>query len=149
MIKTSFNIERYIYTYTLYNSLLILLKILQFYGLCRHPKFSKKTQQIVVFLLKKSIQPCKNWSFAWKSLSFFTQKDLPASRKTEILNEKMTKNWQKKVPKRAPSRSKTWSFAWKMENRPTTGDFEKKILDPQLHQIFKPIRKFFCTFLLI
>merc|ERR1712219_79422 len=25
---------------------------------------------------------------------------------------------------------------------------KKKNLDPQLHQIFKPIRKFFCTFLL-
>ena len=44
---------------------------------------------------------------------------------------------------------KSWSFAWKIENRPTYGDFEKKILDPQLHEIFKPIRKFFCTFLLI
>ena len=28
-------------------------------------------------------------------------------------------------------------------------DFEKLNLDPQLHQIFKPIRKLFCTFLLI
>jgi len=44
---------------------------------------------------------------------------------------------------------KTRSFAWKNKNRPTYGDFEKKIPDPQLHQIFKPIRKFFCTFLLI
>ena len=44
-------------------------------------------------------------------------------------------------------KAKNWSFAWKIENRPTYGDFEKKILDPQLHQIFKPIRKFFCTFL--
>ena len=30
---------------------------------------------------------------------------------------------------------------------PTYEDFEKKILDPQLHQNFKPIRKFFCNFL--
>ena len=43
---------------------------------------------------------------------------------------------------------KTRSFAWKNKNRPTYEDFEKKIPDPQLHQIFKPIRKFFCTFLL-
>ena len=53
----------------------------------------------------------------------------------------------KMVPKRARSRAKTWSFEWKIESRPTYGDFEKKNLDPQLHQIFKPIRKFFCTFL--
>ena len=38
---------------------------------------------------------------------FFTQKDLPASQKTEILHEKMTKKWQKKVPKRAPSPAKS------------------------------------------
>ena len=44
---------------------------------------------------------------------------------------------------------KNWSFAWKIENRPTYGDFEKKNPDPQLHQMFKPITKFFCTFLLI
>ena len=49
--------------------------------------------------------------------------------------------------KKSPEPCKNWSFAWKIENRPTYGDFEKKILDPQLHQIFKPIRKFFCTFL--
>ena len=49
--------------------------------------------------------------------------------------------------KKSPEPCKNWSFAWKIENRPTFGDFEKKNLDPQLHQIFKPIRKFFCTFL--
>ena len=32
------------------------------------------------------------------------------------------------------------------KNRTEYADFEKKILDPQLHQTFKPIRKFFCTF---
>ena len=61
--------------------------------------------------------------------------------------KEMTKIDQKKVPKRAPRRAKTWSFASKIENRPTYEDFEKKNLDPQLHQTFKPIRKFFCTFL--
>ena len=30
---------------------------------------------------------------------------------------------------------------------PTYEDFEKKILDPQFHQIFKPIKKNFCNFL--
>merc|ERR1712198_307479 len=39
------------------------------------------------------------------------------------------------------------SFGRNSKNRPTCCDFEKKILDPQLHQIFKPIRKIFCTFL--
>ena len=31
------------------------------------------------------------------------------------------------------------------KNRPTCCDFEKKILDSQLHQTFKPIRILFCT----
>ena len=44
-----------------------------------------------IFLLKKSIQPLKNIIFARKILYFFTQKYLPASQKTEILQEKMTK----------------------------------------------------------
>ena len=102
-----------------------------------------------IFLLKKSIQPRKNIIFARKKLYFFTQKYLPAPQKAEILQEQMTKKWQKSSPKKARTQARTWSFAWKIENRPTYGDFEKKNLDPQLHQIFKPIRKFFCTFLLI
>ena len=96
---------------------------------------------------------------------FFTQKDHPAPQKLIVLHEKKCrfllkktiqprkklklciKKLTKKLPKRAPSPAKTSCFACKIENRPTYGDFEKKILDPQLHQIFKPIRKFFCTFL--
>ena len=39
-----------------------------------------------------------------------------------------------------------WIFAWKIKNRPTYGDFEIYVLDPQLHQIFKPIRKNFLHF---
>ena len=103
------------------------------------------------FLLKKTTQT-RNEVLYLKKMSFLTQKDLPASQKTEILHDK---KWQKKFQKRyqkehpAPHMFQIWSFAWKIENRPTYGDFEKKILDPQLHQIFKPIRKFFCTFLLI
>ena len=87
---------------------------------------SKKSPKNVVFLLKKSTQPRRNMKFYIKKNYFFTQKEHPASQKIEVLHEKMTKNWQKKVPKRAPSPAKTWSFAWKIENRPTSGDFEKK-----------------------
>ena len=54
---------------------------------------TKKTQINVIFLLQKSIQPQKIRIFVWKKLSFFNLKDLPASQKTEILHEKMTKNW--------------------------------------------------------
>ena len=60
---------------------------------------------------------------------------------------KMTKNWLKVDQKKEKPLQKTWSFAWKIENRPTYEDFEKKNPNPQLHQIFIPIRKFFCTFL--
>ena len=102
--------------------------------------FLKKSQLIVVFVLKKSIQPLKNWSFAWKKLSFLTQKDLPASQKTEILHDKMTKKSTKKFPKRAsspaksevlqkkkclfyskrpPSPAKNSSFAWKNDKKLT------------------------------
>ena len=38
------------------------------------------------------------------------------------------------------------SFGRKSKNRTEYEDFEKKNVDPQLHQIFKPISKFFCTF---
>ena len=110
---------------------------------------------------------------------FFTQKDLPALQKTEILHEK----WQKKVPKRASSPAKTevlhekkkffllknttqrrkkhnfcikkwhwqnidpkkqipsqetWSFVWNNENRPTYGDFEKKIPTPNFTKFLNP-----------
>ena len=44
------------------------------------------------FLLKKRTPPLKNGSFAKKKKYFFTQKDLPASQKTDILHEKLTKN---------------------------------------------------------
>ena len=57
----------------------------------RFPIFSKKSQKNVIFLLKKSIQPRKNVKFCLKKRYFFTQKDLPAPQKTEILHEKMTK----------------------------------------------------------
>ena len=107
----------------------------------------KKWQKIDKKRYQKEHPPPQKREFLHKKMSFFTQKEHPASQKIEVLHEKMTKNWQKKVPKRAPSPAKTWSFAWKIENRPTSGDFEKKILNPQLHQIFKPIRKIFCTFL--
>ena len=45
------------------------------------------------------------------------------------------------------NQGKTWSFAWKIKNRPTCCDFVF-FPDPQLHQIFKPIRKLFCISLL-
>ena len=67
---------------------------------------TKKTQIIVIFLLKKSIQPPKIRSFVWKKLSFFTLKDLPASQKTEIVHEKMTKKCQKSYQKEHPAPQK-------------------------------------------
>ena len=41
-----------------------------------------------------------------KNMSFFTQKDLTASQKTEILHEKMTKKCQKRYQKEHPSPQK-------------------------------------------
>ena len=58
------------------------------------------------------------------------------------LRNKKTKN----MPKRAPSPTKVWIFAWKFENRPIISNFEICVPDPQLHQIFKTMRKFFYTF---
>ena len=84
----------------------------------------KKWQKVDKKGTKKSTQPPKNVKFHLKKLSFFTQKYLPAPQKTEILQEKMTKKWQKSSPKRARTQARTWSFAWKIENRPTYGDFE-------------------------
>ena len=48
-----------------------------------------KYQKKVFFLLKKSIQPLKNWIFGRKKLYFYTQKYLPAPQKTEVLHEKL------------------------------------------------------------
>ena len=62
-----------------------------FYQNLRFPAFSKKSQKTVIFLLKKSTQPPKNVKFCIKKVSFFTQKEHPASQKTEFLHEKMTK----------------------------------------------------------
>ena len=88
-----------------------------------------------------------------------TKESTQPRKKSEVLHEKLKivlpmgilKNWQKSAKKRYQKEQqalqKLWSFAWKIENRPTYEDFEKKNLDPQLHQIFKPITKFFCTFL--
>ena len=45
-----------------------------------------------------------------KKMSFFTQKDLPASQKTEILHEKMTKKCQKRYQKEHPALQKLKFF---------------------------------------
>ena len=44
--------------------------------------------------------------FCMKFFVFFTQKDHPASQKTEVLHEKKTKNWQKRYQKEHPSPQK-------------------------------------------
>ena len=49
--------------------------------------------------------------------------------------------------KEHPAGQKREVFNEQFQNRPTYEDLEKNI-DRQLHQIFKPIRKFVCTFLL-
>ena len=99
-------------------------------GVMRGGSFSTKSQIIVIFLHKKSIQPRKNRSFAWKKLSIFTQKDYPAPQKTELLHKKMTKTWLKNDKKKEKPPLNFWSFAWKNENRPAYGDFEEKKYRP-------------------
>ena len=69
----------------------------------------------------------------------------PSPANTEVLHEKkMSFFTQKEHP--APQILK---FCMKIENRPTYRDFVKKNPDPQLHNLFKPITKFFCAFLVI
>ena len=48
------------------------------------------------FYSKKASSPAKPEILPKKQCLFFTQKDLPASQKTEILHEKMTKKGTKK-----------------------------------------------------
>ena len=93
--------------------------------------------------------PAKNEVLHEKECIFLLKKTTQPRKKLKFCMKKCPKNDQKMDPKNHPTPQKTRSFAWKIENRPTYGDFEKKNIDPQLHQIFKPIRKFFCTFLLI
>ena len=56
----------------------------------------------------------------------------------------MTKKWTQKTTQ---TRKKPEVLHEKMKIVLPMGILKKKNLDPQLHQIFKPIRKFFCTFL--
>ena len=81
-------------------------------------------------------------------MSFFTQKDLPSSKKPEILHENMTTNWQKFTLREHPAPQKT-KILDKHKNPPKIGDFEIYVPQPQLHQTFKPIKKFPYTLLLI
>ena len=78
--------------------------------------------------------------YFWDNLSGIYATQIPY--RTQVVN-KIPKKCLFFYSKRAPSPAKNWSFAWKIENRPT----KKKNPDPQLHQISKPIWKFFCTFL--
>ena len=100
---------------------------------------------------KKSTQPRKNVRFCLKKRYFFTQKDLPAPQKTEILHDK---KWHKKFQKRyqkehlAPHMFQIWSFAWKIENRHTNWDFEKKILAPNFTKFLNPYENFSALFYL-
>ena len=141
----------------------------------------KKWQKIDKKVPKKSTQPRKKWNFVWKKWYFFTQKYLPAPQKTEILHEKMTKNWPKRAScpaktevfpeknvfftqKVLPAAQKTeilhekitkkWQKGTKKSTQPRKNlKFCMKnwkpsyVPDPQLHQMFKPITKIFCTFL--
>ena len=74
---------------------------------------TKKTQIIVIFSLKKSIQPPKIRSFVWKKLSIFTLKDLPASQKTEIVHEKKRQKNNKKGTKNSTHPRKNLKFYMK------------------------------------
>ena len=96
------------------------------------------------FLLKKTTQPRKNWSFVWKKLSFFTQKDLPASQKTEFFYEK--KKCQKRYQKDHPDPQKL-KFCMKKivffysKNLPApqkTEGFWKKIPTPNFTKLLNP-----------
>ena len=81
-----------------------------------------------------------------KKFRFLLKKTIQPRKKVKFCRKKWQKNDQKMDPKNHPTPQKTRSFAWKIENRPTLENFEKKNLNPQLHQIFKPISKFFCIF---
>ena len=61
-----------------------------------------------------------------------------------VILQKNTKN-EPKITKKGENRLRIWSFRWRIKNRPTYSDFKIYVPDPQLHQIFKPIRNFFCT----
>ena len=74
-------------------------------GLRRH--FLKNLKKMPYFYSKIPPRPQKTEVLHEKSCLFLLKKDLPASQKTEFLNEKMRKKCQKKVPKRTPNTSKS------------------------------------------
>ena len=98
----------------------------------------KKIQQNDKKATKKTIQLRKSWSFAWKKMSFFTQKDHPASQKAEVLHDKMSKNWQI-YQKNHPAPQKTRSFAWKNGKKLTKKTTQPHKKPEVLHEKLKII----------
>ena len=78
----------------------------------RHSTFFFKSLLIVVFVLKKSIQPLKNWSFAWRYCLFLLKNTSQPRKKLKFCMKKWQKN-EKKGTKKTTQPRKNWSFAWK------------------------------------
>ena len=73
-----------------------------------------------------------------KKMSFFTQKDLLASQKTEILHEKMTKKCQKRYQKEHPSPQKPEVLHEKLKIVLLMGILKKKFSTPNFTKLLNP-----------
>ena len=83
-----------------------------------------------------------------KNMSFFTQKDLTASQKTEILHEKMTKKCQKRYQKEHPPPQKPEVLPEKLKNVLPMGILKKKFSTPNFTKFLNPYANFSALFYL-
>ena len=96
---------------------------------------------------KRAPSPPKTWSFISKNCLFLLKNTSQPRKKLKFCKKKWPKNDKKVPPKEHPAPQKPEVLHEKLKIVLPMGILKKKSPPPQLHQIFKPIRKFFCTFL--
>ena len=103
-------------------------------------RLSKKSQKNDIFLLKKTTQT-RNEVLYLKKISFLTQKDLPASQKTEILHDKKWKKSSKKGTKKSTQPRKSFKFEVLHEKLKIVlpmGILKKKFSTPNFTKFLNP-----------
>ena len=133
-----------------------LLKPFFFYWLCCHQlSFGLElfqpgleggcTSAHVVFFLKKTTHPPKNWSFAWKKCLILLKKTSQPRKKIKFCMKKWQK-CQKRYRKEHPSPQKPEVLHEKLKSSYLWGLKKKKISTPNLTKLLNPYEIFFPLF---
>ena len=114
-------------------------------------KTKKKLKKISFFYSKRPPSPAKTEVLYEKNCLFLLKKTSQPRKKLNFCMIKNDKKSAKKGTKKSTYLLKGFFFKVLDENPKVVLNMGilKKNPDPQLYQTFKPIRKFFCTFLLI